>query len=284
MKTSNKLLIAFAAALILIPIFCIAYVSRAYYEKGDYSSQAGEMDNFGPIPKNVVDVPVNGSFEAISIQGDIRLHLAVTVLKGPNRSVKFSDNLKGFISVKLDSNGQLVIVVKSPTNEKTGNFGRISISAPDIYGLRLLNSDGISLVADLDSLNLNLENTSYANFNVDTKIEKLSVHTKNVEVVSFRETATKSVFLDVNNTNVQCDVSSFDNLSIISAGASQIELNGGYGDKAGETIKNLKLVTLGKSEVRISNTSINNCSGSFSDSTSVQMPAVNINQMYKLKK
>jgi hypothetical protein len=29
---------------------------------------------------------------------------------------------------------------------------------------------------------------------------------------------------------------------------------------------------------------INQCSGKFSDSTSVQMPAININQMYKVKK
>lgn len=40
MKTSNKLLIAFAAALILIPVLGMVIVSATQYKTGSYANQA----------------------------------------------------------------------------------------------------------------------------------------------------------------------------------------------------------------------------------------------------
>jgi hypothetical protein len=280
MKTSNKLLIAFAAALILIPILFIAFVSAVYYEKGDFRSRIGEIDTYGQKPKTTIALSGTGSAESINIQGDKGIHLVVTLIKDAKVGLKVTDNLKGLITVRYDDNGQLQIEVKN-RKEQQENFGRIAISAPDVRSINVTGSRGFSLQAEMDSLNLNLVDTELGQFNVATKIKYLSVETKNVRDINFTETTSLSAFLNLDNTNVKSERGSFDNLVINSAGTSNIELNGGDDAK---TINNLRINTLGKSDVKVLNMIVNLCSGKFSDSTNVQMPAVNINQMYKVKK
>jgi hypothetical protein len=280
MKTSNNLLVAFAAALILIPIFCIAYVSRVYYEKGDYASIIGDMDTYGPKPKTAIAFSGTGSAKTINILGDRTIHLAVTIIKGTKIGLNVSENLKGLVTVQFDANGDLQINVKGDKGHQE-NFGRIAISAPEVRNINVTGSRGISLVAELDSLDLNLVDAQLAQFNADSKVKHLNVETKNVREITYNETQSISALFNLNNTSFKSDRGSFEDLTINSAGASDIELNGG--DQA-KTINNLRIITLGKSDVKLLNMIVNQCSGKFSDSTNVQMPAVNINQMYKLKK
>ncbi|ACU05545.1 hypothetical protein [Pedobacter heparinus] len=281
MKTSNKLLIAFALALLLIPILGIAIVSGVYYEKDDQSAmQKGAMDTFGVIPENVASIPVNSPFKSVTIDGGNQLHLVVKLVKDEKSGVKFPDDMKGLITALVDGNGQLQIVVKA-TGKKHDNYTRIAVYGPDIKELNVLNGKGINLNANTDSLALNLSHTGSAHFDPDTKIGKLNIRTADVQQISFRETGTKSVILNLKNTNVKSDMSSFDQLSIYAAGTSEIELNGGYGEKTDKVIKHLTLNTLGKAKVKVYNMKIDQCAGRFSDSTSVEMPAVNINQMYR---
>ncbi|HMI01179.1 MAG TPA: DUF2807 domain-containing protein [Pedobacter sp.] len=284
MKTSNKLLIAFASALILIPVLGIAIISRVYYEKGDSTSHGNtEMDTFGAIPKNMSAIAVNSPFQSVSIDGGNQLYLAIKLVEDENAGVKYADNIKGLISAKVDGNGQLQIVLKK-SDTQPENYARIWIYGPHIKQLSVANGRGINLNAKLDSLQLDLSSTSSAHFDPETQIGWLSVRTKDVREISFRETNTKSVSLDLIGTNVKSEMSSFENLSISAAGNAEIELNGGYGETTDKAIKHLTLNTLGKAKVKIFNMQIDQCSGRFSDSTQVEMPAVNINQMYNSKK
>ena len=276
MKTSNKLLIAFATALILIPILSIAIISRVYYEKGDGLYNTAAMDGFGPLPTIIASIPANGSFETVSIQGDKGMHLAVTLVKDAKQEIKFSDNLKGFLTISTDANSQLLVTIKP--NIKGEVFGRIYISSLAMKRLKVSNS-GINLQAAMDSLDLSLNNMNSANFNAESKIGRLDIHSTDVRGITFVETPIKNVFMDVKNGSVIIERSSFDNLTINSTGTDDIELKGGDGDASMQLIKNLKINTLGKSGFKVFNTMIDKCSGSFSDSTSVLMPAVNLNQM-----
>lgn len=284
MKTSNKLLIAFASALILIPVLGIAIISRVYYEKGDNSSPGKtEMDTFGAIPKNMSAIPVSSPFQSVSIDGGNQLYLAVKLVEDEKAGVKFADNIKGLISAKVDANGQLQIILKK-SDKQQENYARIWIYGPHIKQLNVVNGRGINLNAKLDSLQLDLNSTGSAHFDPETNIGWLSVRTDKVGEISFRETATKSVSLDLNGTNVKSEMSSFDNLSINAAGNAEIELNGGYDGVPEKSIKHLTLNTLGKAKVKVFNMQIDECSGRFSDSTQVEMPAKNINQMYNSRK
>jgi len=283
MKTSNKLLIAFASALILIPVLGIAIISRVYYEKGDSSAPGNtEMDTFGPVPKDMPALAVTAPFESVNIEGADQFYLAVRLVQAEKTEIRYADNLKGLISTTVDSKGQLQIVLKK-SDQQRDNYTRIWIYGPGIKKLSIVNGRGLNLNAKMDSLQLSLINTGSGHFDPETNIGWLSVRTDKVGEISFRETATKSVSLDLNGTNVKSEMSSFDNLSINAAGNAEIELNGGYGEAAGKTVKHLTLNTLGKAKVRILNMQIDRCSGKFSDSTQVEMPAVNINQMYNSK-
>lgn len=284
MKSSNKLLIAFASALVLIPVLGIAIVSAIYYEKDDRSASGNSaMDTFGTIPKNMSAIAISIPFQSVSIDGGAQLYLAVRLVEDEKSRVKFADNIKGLISAKIDGNGQLQIVLKRSDKQRE-NYARIWIYGPHIKQLSVANGRGLNLNAKLDSLQLNLRSTGSAHFDPETKVSWLSVHTKDVQDISFRETATKSVNLDLNGTNVKSEMSSFEKLSINAAGNAEIELNGGYGSTTDKVIKHLTLNTLGKAKVRIFNIQVDQCSGKFSDSTQVEMPAVNINQMYNSKK
>lgn len=282
MKTSNKLLIAFAAALILIPILSIAIVSGIYYEKENTANGGTEMDTFGPVPKDMPALAVNAPFESVNIEGADQFYLAVRLVQAEKTEVRYADNLKGLISTTVDNEGQLQIVLKK-SDRQQDNYTRIWIYGSEVKKLNIVNGKGLNLNAKMDSLQLSLINTGSGHFDPETNIGWLSVRTYKVGEISFRETATKSVSLDLNGTNVKSEMSSFDNLSINAAGNAEIELNGGYGEAAGKTVKHLTLNTLGKAKVRILNMQIDQCSGKFSDSTQVDMPAVNINQMYNSK-
>jgi hypothetical protein len=283
MKTSNKLLIAFGAALILIPIFCIAFVSRVYFEKGDNTSRMGDMDTYGNKPKNILKITGTGSASTINIQGETKIHLVIALTKSEHLQVMTSDNLKDLVDVKFDSVGKMLIMVKN-NSQHSETYGRIAISAPDIKTIDVLGSNGISLQADMDSLSLNLSDLELAQFQAATKVKYLKVTAKNVKDVSFNEINSLSATLELNNSNVRSELGSFNNLDINSLGNSTIELNGGNDGAPAKTINNLKINTLGKSDVKVLNMTINQCSGKFSDSTIVQMPAINLNQMYRLKK
>jgi hypothetical protein len=284
MKTSNKLLIAFASALILIPVLGIAIISRVYYEKGDSSSPGNtEMDTFGPVPKDMPALAVSAPFESVNIKGADQFYLAIKLVTAEKPGVKYADNLKGVISATVDNKGQLQIIMKK-SDQQRDNYTRVWIYGPHIKELNVENRTSMNLNAKMDSLQLNLTNTGAAHFDPETNIGWLSVRTKDVQEISFRETNTKSVNLDLNGTNVKSERSSFDNLSISAAGNAEIELNGGYGETPDKVIKHLTLNTLGKAKVKIFNMQIDQCSGKFSDSTQVEMPALNINQMYNSKK
>lgn len=281
MKTSNKLLIAFAAALILVPILCIAYVSRVYYEKGEYTAGMDETDTYGPIKS--IPFPASGSAETINVVDKSGIHLIIAINKDAKAGLKVSNNLKGLVSVTTDANGQIQIQLK-PGKEGIGNLGKITISTPGLRVLSLAGSQGVSFQTEVDSLTLNLSNIGFVEFNKETKLKYLNVSTKNVNDIMFGETNSLSASLNLTNTNVRTDLASFENLVINSAGTSTIELNGGDERSPGKTIKKFSINTLGKTDLRVLNMIIDQCSGKFSDSTSVQMPAVNINQMYKIKK
>lgn len=284
MKKSNKLLIACASVLILIPVLGIAYVSMVYYEKGVRTGFEGvEMDPYGAMPKNVSTIDIGSQFQSVSIDGGNQLHLAVRLVNDDKSGVKFPNNMKGLISAKIDENGQLQITLKKSV-EGQEKFTKIWIYGPETKQLSIANSLGTSLEAELDSMQLDLSSVSSAQFGRETNIAWLNIHTKDVNDITFQEASNKSVLLDVRGTNVRSNMSSFERLSIQASGNAEIELNGGDSEVNYKVIKHLELNTLGRTKVKIFNMQIDQCSGQFSDSTQVEMPALNINQMYKRKK
>lgn len=280
MKTSNKLLIAFAAALILIPLLGMVYVSQVYYTTGNYKTdEVVKIENFSTPTKNMSSVAITSPFESVNIADAKGMSLNIHLINDANFGLKIPENVKDLISASVDANGQLQIVAKAKPNHQ--DYVVILIYAPSFKQLDLAQSARLILSAKADSLSLYVSQTEGIRFNNEIQLNKLSLFATNVGEIGVNADQIKSMTLNLKHSNFKSQSNSFDNLSIASSGESKIEIYGNDENDSQYTIKNLVLNTLDQTAVKIEDIKISNCSGSFSDQTKVQMPAINLNQMYK---
>lgn len=285
MKKSNKLLIAFGLTLILLPIISMAIISRVYMEQGDYrqNRENGSAALNAPTRgMKTLQMPI--PFTKVNIEGDNQLAIIVEIIKDDKYGVKIADDTKDQFTPEVDENGQLNIVVKKPLKEEN-NFGRIIIYAPNVKALNVVNANSLNVRAKLDSLQLNITNSQSVWIEGDGLIKKLVATTTKVGGFGISDGTVASAVLNLNSASFTSRSNNMDYLKITTKGNSEINIQDEHrDDQPDKVIKNLVLNTLGKTNVKISGVKINNCSGSFSDSTQVEMPAVNLNQMYKMKK
>ncbi len=286
MKTSNKLLIAFASALIIIPILGLVYISQVKYKTGSYvSDEVQKVQNFETPSKNMTSLPT-GNFASVNITDAKGMVLNVRIVKDKKFGVKVPNHVKDRVTISVDASGQLQIIFKENTSEnKVRYYTDIFIYAPDTKSLDIAKAGGVSLTADQDSLSLNVKESGNLSFGYTLKVNQLAITANNISEVNISGGKVNSLNLDLTTSNLRTESNSFENLMIKSAGKSDIEIRGSYEDHAKHSINNLVINTVGESQFRLENIKVNNCSGRFSDQTEIlNMPAVNLNQMYSAKK
>ncbi|TKC12961.1 hypothetical protein FA048_04910 [Pedobacter polaris] len=283
MKLSNKILIAFALALILIPVLGMVIVSATKYKTGDNKHIMSHLDSFSATSKNMTSIPLSSSFESVNIADAKALQLNIHFVKDSKYGVKIPSHLKDVLSVNVDASGTLQIVVKNNTNNE-GYYTTIAVYSPSIKSLNVAKANDVNVSAIADSLSLNIQKSGSVSFDHATKINQLSVKTEDLASLYFREAKIKSISLDLHNTNLKSELNSFDNVSIATFGKCKVELIGSYDQiERKYTINNLTLNTNGIADVKLENIKVANCSGKLSNETLVQMPAVNLNQMFNKK-
>ncbi len=284
MKLSNKLIIAFAASLILIPVLGMVFVSTTQYKTGTYKDIVYKVEDFKTPTKNMSSISIPTAFTAINIADAKGMILSIQLIKDEKFGIKIPEEYKDLINATVDANGQLQITVKDKLKEEN-NRGRyytnIYVYAPTVNALTIANAGDINIMATADSLTLNATKADGISFGSETHIKQLNIKTTDVERLSFRQDDIKSINLDLHNTKLNSEDNSFDNVSIATSGNCTVEISGGYDDQKVGTIKNLVLNTTDKAIVNLENMQVTNCSGKLSDQTQVQMPALNLNQMYK---
>jgi hypothetical protein len=284
MKLSNKLLIAFAASLILIPVLGMVIVSATMYKTGTHKTDVAKIENFSTPTKNMESLAVSSPFEAVNIADAKGMVLNVQFIKDDKFGVKIQDDLKGLVTATVDANGQLQIVIKDkPKLEENrhGYYTDIYVYSPTIRSLNVANANDINIMAVTDTLSLSIQKSTGISFDSETHIKQLNVKTDHVEGIRFREDDIKSINLDLLNTNFHSEENSFENVSITTNGKCEVEFIGDHEVENKYTINNLTLITNGIANVKLERIKIANCLGKLSDETQVQMPAVNLNQMYK---
>lgn len=280
MKTSNKLIIAFASALTLIPLLGMVYVAQVdYVDAKSASVDDKTLAQLSTPSRNMASIAIAEPFETINIADAKGLSVNVQLIKDEKFGIKISEGIKDLIGTSVDANGQLQITIKRKSENR--QYITILIYAPKFKQLNLAQASGLDLTAKMDSLSLNVKGTEDIRFTEDTHLTNLNLSAIDVAQVYVRDNQIKSMALDLKNTNFKSEDNSFDHLSITTSGKSEIRVIGDEEkvDKYG--IKNLVLHTLDQTFVKFEGINITNCSGSFSDQTKVQMPAVNLNQMYK---
>lgn len=280
MKTSNKILIGFAAALILIPILGMVYTSRVYYKDSkDVKDVAYHNNTFKSPAQNLLSTPISTSFNAVNVQDAKGYFLNIRLVEDKDYGVKVQGDLKNTFTFNVDANGTLQISAADKKDD--GNsYGLIIIYAPKINNLSVAKADGVELRANQDSLNFNVAKSGRVNFSSDMQVNSLYVNATDVELINIDKDIKNATF-NLAKTPFYSSFASFDNINILSD--SEIELIGSDKEKAKYGIKNLVINTKGDANFKVENMAIDKCSGSFSDQTKVQMPAVNLNQMFKEK-
>ena len=206
MKTSNKLLIAFAAALIIIPVLGMVIVSATQYKTGSYKDIVHKVENFTTPTPNMETLAVQSAFTAVSISDANGKSVNINIINDEKFGVKVPAAYKDLVSLSVDVNGQLQITFKDQPkndgNDRDSYYSNIYVYAPNVKGLNVSNAESIFIMANADSLAVNVQKSGSISWNSKATFNHLMMKTIDVNSVYFRDDNFKSVSLDLNNTKL----------------------------------------------------------------------------------
>lgn len=280
MKTSNKSLIAFAAALIIIPILSSVYISKAYYIDGQsWSDLEKQNDSFDGKSENMDAISLN-RFDAINIADGKETTFYIRLVKDNKFGIKVNKSDKDFVKFSVDKDGKLQIELTEKTKER--RYINLLIYTPAVNTLRANNVSTIELNAKGDSLSVYLKKFNQLRFERSTQFQKLSINAEDGNFFNIEKEITKSLTMKLTNTNFLSEWASYQDLNISSVGESTISVKGDdRGEKKEYSIQHLTLNTSDKATVNFEKIKIQKATGTLSDQTLVQMPAVNLKQILK---
>ncbi|WP_199136254.1 hypothetical protein [Pedobacter sp. ASV12] len=278
MKTSNKLLIAFAASLILLPILGMVYSSRVLYtDVQNRKVEDRKDDSFSQASANM-ESKATPAFQSVNIANGKGMYFNIRLIKDDKYGVKVPDNYKDMIKLEVDAQGRLQLTFDDKGRDN--KYITLLIYAPDTKSISLVEADGVDLNAKADSLAVSLKKVNRLVFDGETAINKLSVATEDVSEVNIEKEIAKSLYLNLKNTAFTSEWASYQDLDITTAGNSTITVKGDDREAKGDRIQNLTLNTSETAHISLENMTIGNCKGSLSDQTLVSMPAVNLKQLF----
>lgn len=279
MKTSNKLLIAFAATLIVLPVLVMAVVSKMYYtDAKNWVDLEKQNETFDGKSENVEAIPLN-QFSAINIADGKEADFYIHLVKDKKFGVKLAKSEKEFVKFSVDKDGRLQINI-TPKN-KEYNYIELFVYAPETNFLGANNVSDLELKVKGDTLALNIKKFRNLKFHEASQFQKLSINAEGGYTNIEEKAIVKSLRLNLKSARFKSDGVSFENLDITSIGNSKIDVFGSYDTEKKYTIRNLSLKTTDSADVTFKEIAIANAKGSLSDQTVIQIPVVNLKQMLK---
>lgn len=286
MKTSNKLLIAFAAILIAVPVLVMAYFSKVYYtDAKNFTNLEKQNDSFDANSESMEAIPLS-QFSTISLADGKGINLYNRIIKDHKYGLKINKQDKDLIKCSVNQAGQLQIAL---TDKIKGHYNiSLFVYAPETKAINIDNASSISLNAKGDSLLVNLKKFSDLKFDEATLFNKLSINADGlgtssdaVNRIDIESKITNSLHLNLKHSNFRSESVSYQDLNITSVGKNEIQVFGDRDNKEKFTIKNLYLTTIDSANVTFKSIDIANAKGSLSNQTSIQLPVINLKQLLK---
>ena len=279
MKTSNKLLIALAISLIIIPVIAIAInVKMNYSDKKTFFKHLKENNNFNS-PLEGFESKEMPAFSEVNIADGNNSYINFNVIKSNKSGIKIPEELTRLYDIKVDERNVLRFTPKS-NNKKLNYALTVYIYSNHVKSFNLAKAAGFTLDIKSDSVQLNVTDVKRVTFQDLTAIGSLTVKANKVGDLRFDNVQNSTVAIELNNSNFSSLRSPFKSLDIRSTGQSNIEIVGDLSDKNNFQIDNLYIKTAGKSGLKVENIKVNKSSGSLSDSTSVSMSASILKTMF----
>lgn len=289
MKKSNKILIAFASLLILIPVLGMVYVSRVNYrvgERGDQFDVVYDNNKFKSADPELSASRLD-AFSSLEILNGQDYLINIRLVADSEYGIKVPTQMKEMISFKVDPSGKLSIEVKEKKEKNRSVYATIIVYAPNIKDLTVAKADRLILTVSQDSLNVIADNIKTIEFGSAKDAKHISISANDVEMISVFNEVINSLTVNAKNTAFESQKSSYDNLSITSTGKSTISITGNDEENR-EGQKDYKINSLmlntdasPKAKVVVANVTVNNCFGSLADQNLVEMPVVNLKQILK---
>ena len=281
MKTSNKILIALAVALIIIPIIVVTITVKLNY--ADQKSAGAEnktIEHFATPTVGFVSSEINKPFTRIQVTDAKGLFLNIQLIKDSKSGIKISENDKNLINFETDGNGVLQITIKDTGNNK-GNYSSIVIYSPNFIALSMAKGRGLSLTANVDSLQLDAGELDDVSIGSETKMKTLNATLNKVGRLNFDNNLKVDVIsLNLKNSNFESERTFCKSLTVNAYGNSDIAISGENNSSKKFQIENLYIKTTGKSNLKVEDIIVNKSSGSLSDSTTVNMSAAILKTMF----
>jgi len=280
MKTSNKLLIAFAATLIILPVLVMGVFSKVYYtDAKNWVDLKKQTDSFDAISENMEAIPLN-KFNAINIPDGKETSFYIRLIKDHKSGVKIEKGDKDAVQLSVDAQGQLQIVLEDKKDRRS--YINIYVYAPNTNTINIINSGNVEVNSKTDSLAISLKKTKYLSFGSTSAFNKLSITADDGSNINIDKDIAKSLNLKLYNTSFTSSWASYQDLNIITAGKSEISIQGDIEQrKKVFQIQNLNLHTTDSATVNFDGIKIQKATGSLSDQTTIQMPIINLKQILK---
>jgi len=281
MKTSNKLLIALAISLIIIPIVVIAVTVKMNYT--DAKSMVAEnktINRFATPTEGYVSTEITKAFTAINIGNAKEMYLNIQLIKDAKSGIKIQENDKNVISFKVDENGILQLTMNDKV-KGANSYSSLIIYSSNFNSLRIAKGRGLSLRTNVDSLLLNADSMEDVSISSESKMSKLTAVADDISRLNFSNNLNVAfVDLSLKNSNLESEWASYKTLKINAEGNSNIDISGQNDNANKFQIDNLYIKTAGKSDLKLENIKVIKSSGSLSDSTSVSMSASILKTMF----
>ncbi|NQX55281.1 hypothetical protein HQN86_16785 [Pedobacter panaciterrae] len=282
MKTSNKLLIIFALLMFIIPLTIMAYtINKDYKFPEQIKAQETANANFNTPSDGFVTLK-SKAFKSISVRGRANKSWYLNLVNDAAHGAKVSEVYKDFVSMSVDENEQLHIIIKGDHQEIKYPIA-IYVYAPKIEELNLSDLDAITVNFKNSEvpLRLNAKNVFLLNLEKDFNVSHLDLFEEKVNDLVLIGEGVKTLNLDLKSSRFKSEMKSFDSLNVKASGGSELNI---FGDEQGKTqfgIKQLTLNTSGKVDVNLTDMKLNNVSGNLSDETMIKIPMAYLKKMIK---
>jgi hypothetical protein len=241
----------------------MVYVSQVNYKVGSYNA----TNNFERNIHGLISISTNKPFEGINIVDGKNLSININYVESKDYGLKVSEVDAKNLMCKVDDKGILQVSISKDSKSTNQNEEiYMQVFAPKLKYVTANAIDFLTVSAPKDSLEMEIANTRAFSFS-------RGVDDMNHEI--------KYLKLSLNNTSYTDMNTSYDRLDLSLAGHAKVTFSNDPNHTQKAKIGLLKIKTLDSSIVKFENITIDPCSGSFSDQTKVQMPAVNLNQMYR---
>lgn len=281
MKTSNKLLIVLAISLIVIPIIVFAINVKMNYKTVEASVAATKnIEHFATPSEGYLRTEISKPFNTINIEDATDFYLNVRLVKDIRSGVKIPEEYKNQVKYHVDENGILQISLNKPKNNEHA-YAYIVIYSSTVNQLSCSRGKGLGIRSNADVLSIDVSDMHSLTFEAESKLNDITVSARKIGEIILSKTIVGNIKLSLENSDFKTDLTSYKSLIINAKGESNIEINGGSETKDKHSINDLSIITAGNSTLNVNNIKINKLTGSLSDSTVVSMPTSYLKQIFK---